>query len=518
MKTNLKELLNSIGKCKIIEFALVFLILYAIQGLQPHFISILISNDTLYIGITGIILSLLAPRILQFFSNMILQDIRKNSKDVLIGRLLYKDYLYFKENDAGTTIHLIDEVSFTFRAIFNDAILPLLSDIVFLIVSFIILSGQNILIGILFIILFLLYSFISCIILKNNGERITAVIDTSSRLKTILIDVYNNIDSIIVHKSQPFELNRLGSKTNEEKKAYFKLQDRINKANLFINALLIAFLSIIFLFISRLTRNSNLFEVLLVLIYSILNLSNVGTKILAFIEYKDRLDSALNKSQLYCNDVKPIEFASDSKYAIRLDSISYGYEAALRNSISFAINDKEKVAIIGDNGSGKSTLLKVLAGLISPMSGTISYKDDIDTSVDIGYYAQECVLFNRSILENIIYPFDNRSYDIDKVMEIIRKVHLETIVEDSSDLVKIAGDKGNLLSGGEKQKILIARALYENKKIILFDEITSSLDKESCTIFNKLLNDDFRNSTLLIASHELQGLQYTKIINLSEFT
>lgn len=294
------------------------------------------------------------------------------------------------------------------------------------------------------------------------------------------------------------------------------MQDKINKTNLVLNTILIAFICIIFISISRSIDDSKSFEVLLILIYSILNLSGIGNTILTFIEYKDRLKTAINKSTLYCDDNESIGFDLSTQYAITLDSVSYGYESILKNSVSFLINEKEKIIIIGENGSGKSTLLKLLAGLIKPLSGTISYKDDINPSIDIGYYAQDGILFNRSIKENIIYPYTN-DYDKSEIWEIIRKVGLEHIIKNNADLDNPAGDEGNLFSGGEKQKILIARALYEKKRIVLFDEITSSLDKESCMMFQQILFDDFQNSTVLLVSHTLANMPNTRIIDLDKY-
>lgn len=318
-------------------------------------------------------------------------------------------------------------------------------------------------------------------------------------LKSMLIDIYSNIDSVIVHRTQTFESHRIETKTQEEKSVYFKLQDKINRTNLLLNMLLIAFVGIIFSSISK-SNSANTLEASLILIYSILNLSGIGNKILTFIEYRDRLKSAIEKSQLYSDKLESIKFDSTKQHTIEISSVVCGYDNVLTSPISFDINEKEKVVIVGDNGTGKSTLLKVLTGLIKPKNGTIAYKDDINPYADIGYYAQDGILFNRSILENIIYPYTN-DYDTTRVWEIIRKVGLDSIIKTNIDLENSAGNEGTLFSGGEKQKTLIARALYERKKIVFFDEITSFLDNESCNMFDKLLVDDFKDSTVLIVSH-----------------
>lgn len=117
------------------------------------------------------------------------------------------------------------------------------------------------------------------------------------------------------------------------------------------------------------------------------------------------------------------------------------------------------------------------------------------------YVSQNTNLFNRSIYENIIYPMDDAN--LEEVYELINIFGLNSLITSENDLFqKKPGDFGNKFSGGEKQKILIIRTLINRPHIILFDEITSSLDSNSTKVFYEMLNTRLSSSTVLFVSHD----------------
>ena len=159
----------------------------------------------------------------------------------------------------------------------------------------------------------------------------------------------------------------------------------------------------------------------------------------------------------------------------------------------------EHIIIRGENGSGKSTLLKVIAKILDIDSGQITY--GLPSIDGIMYVSQNTNLFNRSIYENIIYPMDDAN--LEEVYELINIFGLNSLITSENDLFqKKPGDFGNKFSGGEKQKILIIRTLINRPHIILFDEITSSLDSNSTKVFYEMLNTRLSSSTVLFVSHD----------------
>lgn len=508
------QLIRSIGFTTTICYIALFTVLYSVQTLQPYFISSLIGSSLEEIAyyVAGIAASLLIPVIASYPSNYMLQKIRMTAKSIIVSELMKRDYAYYMKHDVSSIQQLVEEISFSSRAIFHDAILPLFNSIILLVVSTVLLSRTNIIVGLLFLVFMTAYAFFSFRLLKGNGSNITGVIDTSTQVKAALLDCYNNIDSIIIHNSQEYESGIIGNSLRHERNAYYALQHKINKANTILQCCLLLFIIAVFVFIvfSASGSYATITETLLVLVYTLINFSGTGKNILTFVELRDRLKTALDKTGLYKEDKDAIE----SEYrklaslawdeAIKASSLTYCYGTPLKSDLSFSIPYQKKSLIAGKNGTGKSSLIKVIAGLLSPMSGELSinstYYDSIADS--FGYYTQSAMLFNRSILDNIVYPHKEDA-DPERIMNIIHAVRLDDLVPSEKQLSSIiSGDMGKRFSGGEKQKIILARAIYEQKDIVLFDEITASMDVSMKNHFYELLDEYFKDKTVICISHE----------------
>ena len=171
--------------------------------------------------------------------------------------------------------------------------------------------------------------------------------------------------------------------------------------------------------------------------------------------------------------------------ALRLEGVSYRYGEALPEvlgGVSIDIAAGETIAFVGSSGSGKTTLMKIMLGLFEPTAGRVLVDGRPLADVGVGEYRrqvgsvmQEDALFAGSIAENIAF-FDSR-IDMARVVQVagLACIHREIIAK-PMQYETLVGDMGSALSGGEKQRILLARALYRQPKILFMDEGTSSLD------------------------------------------
>lgn len=171
--------------------------------------------------------------------------------------------------------------------------------------------------------------------------------------------------------------------------------------------------------------------------------------------------------------------------ALRLEGVSYRYGDALPEvfgGVSIDIAAGETIAFVGSSGSGKTTLMKIMLGLFEPTAGRVLVDGRPLADVGVGEYRrqvgsvmQEDALFAGSIAENIAF-FDSR-IDMARVVRVARLacIHREIIAK-PMQYETLVGDMGSALSGGEKQRVLLARALYRHPKILFMDEGTSSLD------------------------------------------
>lgn len=232
---------------------------------------------------------------------------------------------------------------------------------------------------------------------------------------------------------------------------------------------------------------------------------------------------SIDSSKSLFEKVKSIQNPVDNKYAlatlssfddgIAFENVSFRYDEAsdyiLKNK-NLKFKKDRKYALLAASGSGKSTILKLIAKRLKNYEGKITfdgkdYREIKDEAVKekIAYIDQETYIFDESILYNITLGAE---YDPQKLKEIIRQSGLDAVVKNESDLDKRCGENGLNLSGGQRQLIAIARAFFQDKKIILFDEGTSSLDKEkSDYIEDTLLKKE--GITLIYVSHQLSAEQ-----------
>lgn len=159
--------------------------------------------------------------------------------------------------------------------------------------------------------------------------------------------------------------------------------------------------------------------------------------------------------------------------------------------------------LIGPNGSGKSTLLNIISGLDREFSGTVKYDGkllDKDIYKKMTLVFQKPYLFRRKVYENIEYPLKVRGVNRDERRERVKNIMERFEIEGLKD------KKGHLLSGGESQKVSLARALVFNPELLLLDEPTSNIDPESVKVMEReiLRFNEETNGTVIIVTHNME--------------
>lgn len=198
---------------------------------------------------------------------------------------------------------------------------------------------------------------------------------------------------------------------------------------------------------------------------------------------------------------------------IVFDNVSFTYkkEYVLQN-VSFCIEKGQSIGIAGESGSGKSTIIKLLLGLYKPTKGRVTI-DGIDIhdfsqeslATFLSVVLQESEVFSDTVEKNIVLskPFDKTLFE-----KVCYVANLENLLEKIGKNA-IIGERGYKVSGGERQRIAIARALYQNAQILIFDEATASLDSKTESIIQKRLQEVFKAKTSLLIAHRLATLRQT---------
>lgn len=208
------------------------------------------------------------------------------------------------------------------------------------------------------------------------------------------------------------------------------------------------------------------------------------------------------------------------RVAIRFDRVGFGYDAKrqILHDVSFDVPAGHTVAVVGASGAGKSTLARLLFRFYDVSDGAIRFNgtDVKQLSQDslrahIGIVPQDTVLFNDSIYYNIAYGRPDASRD--EVIEAARSAHIHDFVMSLPDgYDTTVGERGLKLSGGEKQRVAIARTLLKNPPVMVFDEATSALDSRTEKAIQKELAEISRHRTTLVIAHRLSTVADANMI------
>ncbi len=227
----------------------------------------------------------------------------------------------------------------------------------------------------------------------------------------------------------------------------------------------------------------------------------------------DLINSELGIINKSLEDSKKIKTKSEFKFdkKIKFNKITFKYKNNfILKDLNFEIKKNTFTGIVGDSGAGKSTLVKIMLGLLRPNSGKIYCDDTEITDLNchlfrkkIGYVPQNVILQDETILNNIAFGEYEKEIDMNRINEVIDQVELRKFVDQLHDGVNSkVGERGKTVSGGQIQRIALARAIYKKPEILILDESTNSLDPQT---EEKILNTIKRNlnyMTVVIISHK----------------
>ena len=244
----------------------------------------------------------------------------------------------------------------------------------------------------------------------------------------------------------------------------------------------------------------------------VINVSNLAEKISTFNVYADRiielLDSDVFEQEVYGKE-RPKTLTGD----IQFQNVSFAYqEQGVLKNIDFHIMPNQTVAFVGKSGAGKTTIFNLLSklydvdeGIITIDSHSIAELSEESIRNNVAVIRQNPYLFHLSIRENLL--LSNPKLTVKEMKEICKMVCLDELIESLPEKYDtIIGEGGVNFSGGERQRLAIARALIKNTPIILLDEATSALDNTTQTQIQKTLKNIGKDKTVIVIAHRLSTI------------
>ena len=459
----------------------------------------------------------------KFLNSNITQDLRMISKNAMFRHLLSMHSYNFIEKEVGVYEHLMQELSFNVRHISADSLPFFVRVITTLVVSLFVISYTSTELVLLFVLWVILFFPLSYIISSKSIKYVSDSLSSSAKVSAATVEVIENHELIPSFDTELFESERFEKATQEEKDTYIKAQFSINKGDFFQRLILLCFpvcISLYLIYFERLAAMSpgtvaSIFSFTLILTSQV---SDFGRGILGFMEIRERTNVAIQN--LLSVSKKNLTYESrgnikPEKWDIECRDVcfQYGNSNSSIYNINLNIREGEKIGIIGYSGAGKTTLMKLLRGHYAPSKGLIEIGgvpiQSIDPSVltqMIAEVSQTIPLFHRTIRENVVYGCPG--IDDKNLWQVLEKAQIAQLVHQlPQGLDTVIGVKGQILSGGEKARIGIARALIRRSKIIIFDEATAAVDSDSEFLIQAALESLMQERTFIIIAHRLSTLR-----------
>lgn len=225
----------------------------------------------------------------------------------------------------------------------------------------------------------------------------------------------------------------------------------------------------------------------------------------------------LSENNKKCIINLPIKNRINITKLLELENIFFRYdnnEKYVIKNLTLKVRRGEKIAIVGDSGAGKSTLVDLISGLLVPTSGIIKVDglriDNTNLHLwqkNISHVPQNIYLTDKSVAENIAFGVQIENIDFERVALCAKNVHISQVIESwENGYNSLVGERGARLSGGQLQRIGIARALYKNTDVIILDEITSALDEKTESQVMDFIDSIKGDKTLIIITHRVKGI------------
>ena len=362
-----------------------------------------------------------------------------------------------------------------------------------------------------------LYSYLTFQITEWRNVFRKRMNKSDNEVSTKMIDSLLNFETVKYFNNEIYESNRLDESLKEYELAANQSRHSLSLLNIAQTFIIMLGITIMLVMSAYGIRNGDIsiggFVVInayMLQLYQPLNfLGSVYREIRQALTDMENMFSLLDVSPSSKSDLENLPNSNLTE--IRFENVSFDYDVrrTIINNITFKVPDGKKVAIVGPTGAGKSTISRLLFKFYNPKKGNIYINDTNINKISqeslrkiIGVVPQDTVLFNDTIYYNIAYG--NTYSTKEEIISAAKYADIHNFIKILPDGYEtIVGERGLKLSGGEKQRVAIARTILKNPRIFFFDEATSALDTSTEKEIQKNLEKISKNKTTLVIAHRL---------------
>jgi len=455
---------------------------------------------------------------LTYFQNKILNNFSLEFTNDLLKKYLHQEYLYHLNKDTSNYIKNIHIESANLKS-YILSLLNILIETGVLVSIFITLLIIEPFGAISTVIFFLFFGFLYNYMTKNQLKKLGQTrILLDKKLMNLLLESFRDLKSNIIYKSQDFFLKQHYLKRKQRMNIETKFAILVQSPRYFLELISVIGIIILMILFTLLNYNSSeLITSLTLFVSAAFRVLPSANKILnsfqnikyfkGTVDMLNQLFFDLTTSRI--KDYKKFKFKS----SIQIKDLGFSFNNKnVFEALNFEILKEDKILIKGGSGSGKSTLINILLGFLKNYDGQIildkNQKIDCLKNIfdEIGYMNQETVLIDDTIKNNIIF---GREVNENKLLNAIESSGINQILyKKNINLNTLVGENGKNFSGGEKQRISLARAMYGNPEILILDEATSALDFKTEKKIIELIRKNFNDKIIIFISHNLAAFEF----------
>lgn len=523
---------QSLIRSRVIFTAFLLIVTIALNITSPLLLKEVVSGMTGENSIEGSFLALgiaygfcwgvsqITMQLREIISFKVIERIVRRFTRLIFDKINHLPIPFFTKNSLGYLLDSINRSQEAFPYLLSGLFFYMLPTLAEIVIACMVLTFMlPIEFTLLFLVMLLIYSGFSFWSLERSAPYQERAIDDSHEAYSYLVDRLSNAETIRIFCSQKYESQRLDTLLH-------KAENSQTKASVFVESV-------------RLGQGGILgISLLLLTIAGILSYQGHYMKVEGFIlvnAYFMQLTPPLNYFSMILKDIKsglinlrhateilelpPESHSEDCSLPISLEHVKfqnvcfhYPESHDVLEDISFELGKGKIISVVGKTGSGKSTLAKLILAFYAPSQGKVLLGDKDINSVppnllrkEIGYVPQDPSLFYDTLRHNLTYG--NSNFTDAQLEKAIKDARLESFISQLPEgLNTMIGQKGVNLSGGEKQRIALARIFLTQKQLYIFDEATSALDQETQLAIQKKIYSLRENAAILYISHRLSSV------------